>query len=492
MRALCQSAATTFIDSVYRSSGYRLTTLGTKSDPLLAILTDCPMSSFQICETLWQSHKVGKSATSKRLERLFKEGKIGRYLRIKNGAYIYYIPSLHSLELLIKASQSIVLESSGTLARVVQIMHTGHILSVFELGRISNIKFYKGGKVNPKIADLVDKMVKLGIECNGTNLLLPSLPPSETNSLVAHYQSSLDKEAYLLSFARKVFLSKKLAEGMTLYRQPSADSFANHKFDLFGHGGRRNRIRVVVECNLRREVTPSDLEGFCQRIGGTIKRSMIRKKSTDRSPVARYYIGGRFSEKAKSFAKQKNKGIRLLYADTVLRGNLEEISPYTAASMKPPYYGRFKEVRGLAFEAEIEPVYQRRGFKTKRRKKYFLLGNEVSDVDTGKTLTDVDLFAERGNGIQEILLIECKSSAENLTRKKLFEKTKKYQQIANYIQKNDPACRIRIVVIANVSRIDEEELLAKSKFEMEFISPTQFYNDNPKALKGSPKWMFCS
>jgi len=347
--------------------------------------------------------------------------------------------------------------------------------------------------MNPKIDELINKLEKLGIEHIGTNLLLPSLKPSEIIALQARYVASINQEAYLLSYARRLFLSTGKAEEMTLYRQPSADSLANNKFDLFGHCGRRNRIRLVVECNLRREVTPADLESFCQRIGGTIKRSKMRKKLTDRSPIARYYIGSEFSEKAKVFAKQKNKGVRLLNAGSIPRGIIDEISPYTIASTsRPSYYGRFKELKGLAFEAEIEPVYQFRGFKTKRRKKYYLLGNEVSEVDTGKSLTDVDLFAERGNGIREIILIECKASAETLTRRKLFQKNRKYQLIATYLQKKDPACKIKIEIIANVNRIDQEELFCKSKYEIEFISPSQFYMNNPTALKGSSKWIFCS
>jgi hypothetical protein len=356
------------------------------------------------------------------------------------------------------------------LSRILQIILACKILSVFELGRIANIKYYDiNNKESPKIGDLLNKLAKLGINRIGTNLLLPSLQLAEVNSLETNYKTALDQEAYLLSYARRVFFSKGLAEEMTLYRQPSADSLAINKFDLFGHAGRRNRIRIIVECNLRREVTPPDLEGFCQRVGGTIKRSKLRKKLTDRSPIARYYIGRSFSESAKAFAKQKNKGIRLVNADLIPRWVINEISPYEVSKTKPPYYGRFKELRGLAFEAEIEPAYQSMGFKTRRRQKYYLLGNEVSEIDTGKSLTDVDLIAERGNGKREIVLVECKCSAETISRKKLFQKVKKYELIAAYIQKKDPSSDIKIEIIANVSKIDQDELLRKCKYRLSFF-----------------------
>jgi hypothetical protein len=462
---------------------------------LLSTLAERPKSSFELCKDSWQKHRIDKCTTSKRLERLYKNGKIERYLRIERGAYIYYIPGLHPEKLLQETALNIVSKSSGTLARVLEIGCTGRILSTFELGRIANIKFFlKKEQINPKINDLVAKLKKLGFYSVKQYILHPSVLESEINGLMSRYEDSIDEEANLLAYVKRLFIAKKLADEMTLYRQPLAQFIAEHKFDLFGHGGRRNRIRIVIECNLRREITYADLEGFSQRIGGTIKRSLVRDKEVERSPIARYFIARSFSDGAISFAKRKEKRIRLLNAKTVLSGSLEEISPQGIISkQKPSYYGRFKEVKGIAFEAEIEPVYRQKGFKTERRKHFFLDGNQVTDVDTGKPITDVDLFAERKNGNNEIVLIECKSSAENLTRKMLFGKTKKYWHIADFLERKESPCQIEIVVIANVNEADKEEVIEKSSshaFKMIFITPVQFYNEHPKALKGAPKWMF--
>lgn len=456
------------------------------------MLSERPMSSFELCETLRQKHDVDKRTTSKRLERLYKRGKIGRFLRIERGAYVYYVPGFHSMQSLQETTRDIVSKRGGTLGRLLKISQTGRIVSVFEIGRIANTKFFpERGQTASRINDLTTKLEKLGFRLLGHFFLSPSVTRSEANGLITQYENAIDEEASLLAYARRLFISKRRAEEMTLYRQPSDRSLAEHKFDLFGHGGRINQIRIVAECNLRREITLSDLESYSQRIGGTAKRSQLRIKKADRSPIARYYIARSFSEKAIAFASRGEQRIRLLDAGAILNGSIEEINPRTfVRRQKPHYYGRFKEAKGIAFEAEIEQAYMHFGFKTKRRKTFYLLGGQITEKDTGKPLTDVDLFAERKNGPRDVLLIECKSSAENLAHRKLFEKTKAYWHIADYLHQSDPACKIRIDVIANVDEFDKKELVAKSRFRMSFLTPAQFYNQYPKALKGAPKWMF--
>jgi hypothetical protein len=451
-----------------------------------------PMSSFQILEEMWQRHKIGKSATSKRLERLVKNGKICRYLRIQRGAFIYFIPSLHSEDLIQETARNIILECGGTLARVLQAAHAGQVLSVFELGRLTNTRFFSDKKQrSASVSDLISRLEKLGLCLREPYLLYPLVPKSEIDRLIAHYETYISEEAYVLAHTRTLFITKKKAQEMTLYREPSKESLAEHKFDLFGHGGRVNRIRVVVECNLRRIVTPAELESFSQRIGGTIRRSRIRTKSVDRSPIARYYIARHFSDVARVFARRPDKGIRLLDADGILNGSLEEIQPYEVTlRRKPPIYGRYNETKGIAFEAMIEPVYRAQHFKTTRRKPFFLRGSEVIDVDTGNLFTDVDLFAEHQNGNYEILLVECKSGRDNLTRKELFRKMRKYERIADFLQKEDLTRQIKIEVIANVNQIDQEELVHKARFETKCISPAQFHRSHPVTLKGAPKWIF--
>jgi hypothetical protein len=425
------------------------------------------------------------------LERLYKKGLIDRYLRIERGAYIYWIPGLHPLEMVQQAARDIVSKRTGKLARVLEIGQKGRILSIFELGRIINAKFYFKNQANPDITGLIEKLNKLGFCLEGQYVFDPSVSQVEHNHLITDYETSLDREANLLAYAKRLFIDRKMAEQMTLYRQPLADSLAQNKFDLFGHGGRINWVRIVVECNLRREAIVPDLEGFSQRIGGTARRSLLREKKIDRSPIARYYIAKDFSSDAIVFARRKEKRIRLLKAQHVLMGSLAEISRLPSSSeQKPSYYGRFKEVRGIAFEAEVEPVYRQNGFKTERRKHFFLDGNEVTYMDTGKSLTDVDLFASRVNEAHEIVLVECKSSAEKISRRKLFEKTKKYWRVADFLLRNETGCQIEIVVIANINETDIDELIDRSVFKISFFTPAQFYNEHPNALKGAPKWMF--
>ena len=100
------------------------------------------------------------------------------------------------------------------------------------------------------------------------------------------------------------------------------------------------------------------------------------------------------------------------------------------------------------------------------------------------------MFAELRNNTREILLIECKCAEEMLTCKKLVEKTKKYWKIADFVRSGDNTTKIKIIIIANVKKSDIEELITKSKVEMEHYTPTQFYNENHEALKGVSKWMF--
>lgn len=460
-------------------------------DPVVSALTELgPLSSFELCQKIWQRSRVGKNATSKRLERLFKNGKIGRYLRLERGAYLYYLPNLHSEELLQKTARNLVTKHSRLLARVLAAVTTGKVLCVFELGRITNIKFFTyDEKINPRLDDIISKIKKLGIRIEDSFLISPSVPESEIRKLIARYEATISEEAHLLAFTRRLFITTKRAQEMTLYREPRITSIAQHKFDMFGHGGRRNQIKIVVECNLRRKVTTADLEGFSQRIGGTVKKSMTQRRYS--APIARYFIANNFSSEARAFAARRDKGIRLLHVEPILNGVLEETQPYEMVSKKRPiYYGRFKEVKGIAFEAEIEPAYKQKGFSTTRRKLFFLDGNKVTDEETGRSLTDIDLFAEHKNDYNEILLIECKSGIEKLTRTELFKKTKKYFRVASFLERGDANNKVKIVVIANVDETDREELRTKSKFDMEFITPRQFYRKNREPLKGATRWLF--
>jgi len=463
-----------------------------KSDPIISILSKLgPLSSFQMHREMWQRHKIGRNTCSKRLERLFKRGKIGRYLRLEKGAYLYYLPRLHSVEILEQVARKDVMKYSRLLGRILTIVTIGKVLSIFELSRLANTNFFKYEK---EFAELINKIMKLGLRIEDSFLVSPSLKKSRISTLLAHYKASVYEEAYLLALARRLFITKKKAKEMTLYRQPNVASLAKHKFDMFGHGGRKNQIKIIVECNLRRRVTKADLEGFSQRIGGTIKRALKNKRYS--APIARYYIANDFSDEAMVFAARRDKGIRLLYASQILSGILGEIQPYLVApKRKPLYYGRFKEAKGIAFEAEIEPAFSQKGFKTTRRRRFFLDGMKISDKDTGKSFTDIDLLVERtdkkNQHKREILLIECKSGNENLTRKELFRKTKRYFRVAGFLKRlNNENDEVKIVVIANVDQQDKEEISGKSEFPMVFLAPSDFYHENRKLLKGAPRWLF--
>jgi len=54
-----------------------------------------------------------------------------------------------------------------------------------------------------------------------------------------------------------------------------------------------------------------------------------------------------------------------LDAGLVLQGILREVQSYEATlKIKPLDFGRAKQVKGIAFEAEVEPAYKAKGFET--------------------------------------------------------------------------------------------------------------------------------
>jgi len=468
-----------------------------KVDPVFSVLTRRPMSSSELIHELHKypgvgKRRIGRYAASKRIERLFKAGKIGRYLRIERGAYIYYLPGIHSEDFLQRTSRDIALRSSGLLSRILGVVSDSKIISALELGRLANTRFQTAdGQISQRVIDLVAKAKKLGLRLKDNWLISPLVPKNKVKELVGSYEAAIDEEAHLLAFARRLFIEKKRAQEMTLYRQPGIESIASNKFDMFGHGGRKNPIRIIVECNLRRGATHADLEGFSQRVAGTMSKGSKQRRYS--APIARYYIAPVFSVEAKTFAASKRKGIRLLDAESLMNGRLEEVQSYEVSSKrKPIYYGRFKEVKGAAFEAEIERVYKE--FKTKRRKTFYVEKGRITDTlgedsRTARKLTDVDVFGERKTNGHEILLVECKSGIEKLPSKIFFAKTRKYLRIAHFLEARDSTSKVRIVVIANVDEDDKKEFESKHKM-MDFYTPEEFYKENRKMLEGAPKWLF--
>jgi len=461
----------------------------TEPDPILTLLLKHgPKSSFEIREVLVSDYNLSSEAVSKRLERLVKNGKIARYLRLEKQGYIYYLPEKHSEELLQKTARGILQKYRRLLGRVFEILIKSKVLSIFELGRLANVSFYtKTGTINRRIASIINDLEKLGAHSHINFLVLPELPvDSKSTELIANYEASLYEEAALLHFTKQLFLSKRRAEEMTVYRTPKPSSLVG-KFDLIGHGGWKRRIKILLECNLRRDVTLADLVGYHQRVGGTYRKS-YKKQTSSPMPIAYYYLGNQFSDEAIAFAFDKR--IRLLSLEGVLSRNLMELQPVEGfRKRKPKLPGRFAEIKGIALEAIVGEVYRKEGFKTELRKVFSLRDGQLTQGKDvwAKRLTDVDVFATR-NG--EVCLIECKGSKERLTRKELFGKLKKYSRIAEFIKKEKEDNSVLTVIIARLDEVDIKEARRKFGIPLVFITPSEFYEQKRESLEGMPKWLF--
>ena len=478
-----------------------------KTDPVLSTLAKHgPLSTFELREKLWQNFQLGIGAISKRLERLYEKGKVHRYLRLEHGAYLYYIPELHSESLLQKCARKCVPLHSKRLGRILNALSVGKVLSIFELGRLVNIKFFSDHRIiNPIIKDIIERVKKLGIRVENKFLVSPFLPEESIHKNIDRYKATFHDEAYFLSFTKDLFMAKQKAEVMTLFRRPDLSSLVNFKFDMFGEGGWKKPVKVIIECNLRRKTTTADLIGFDQRVGGTMKKSL---GSRSPYPIARYYIAEQFDSNedrdkdALSFAI--NHGIRCLHATDILSRKIREINPYEKFPAKKFPWGKFNELRGKGFEGEVEPGYKYEGFNTRRNKLFYLDGYQVTDKITRemrkravKVLTDIDVYAHRISeidpDINEILLIECKSSRLKLQRKALFSKMKRYFGVAKFLEKKSENNKVKIIVIANIDELDKEEIMFKAqaqKIRIDFITPKKFYYEKRRFLKGATKWLF--
>lgn len=467
-----------------------------RSDPVISLLTKYgPLSSTEIRKLLKNPpFKIKKGATSKRLERLFKKGTVSRYLRLERGAYIYYLPELHSVELLQKSAKELLPRYSRLIGRILAVLEVTKILSIFELGRLANISFFtRNIEISPHVRRIVHNLKKLGAQLEYTYLITPHVTrDSEIKKRIADYGTTLSEEAHLLSLTRRLFFDKKRAEWLTIFRRPNARSIAEHKFDLYGRGGWKKPINIIVECNLRREVTTADLIGYCQRVGGTIKRSLTRTKFS--IPTARYYVARSFSKEAKEYARRN--GIRRYNAATILNGDLVEEEKYEKRvgkeikriQMQVEHRGRFKQLKGLALEHEVVHVYREEGYKyAKLRKTFFLDGNRLTEKNTGQPFTDIDVFAKKES---EILLIECKSSAEELSWTDLVEKIKKYSSVAHFLEGKLGTGLISIIVLADLEKRHREDLTKLTKFSIDFITPQEFYNEKKRFLGGAPGFVF--
>lgn len=466
------------------------------SDPVIDLLTKYgPLSSTELRELLKNSpFKIKEGVTSKRLERLFKKGIVGRYLRLERGAYIYYLPEFHSVELLQKSARELLPRYSRLIGRILAVLEITGVLSIFEIGRLANISFFtRDKKMNPRILRMVQSLKKSGAQLQNTYLITRNITKSsEISRKIADYEATLDNEAYLLSSTRRLFINKKKAQGLTIFRRSQVRSIAEHKFDMYGHGGWKKPINIIVECNLRREVTTADLIGYDQRVGGTIKRSLIRTQFS--IPTARYYIANSFSKEAKEYAKKK--GIRRYNSATIINGDLVEEDKYERRVGKEikkvqeqvEHAGRYKQLKGLALENEVAHVCREEGYKyAKRGKTFFLDGDHLTEKNTGQPFTDIDVFARKES---EILLIECKSSVEMLSWTKLTKKIDCYSRIARFLEEKLEIGLISIMVIADLEKRHREDLRKLSSFPVDFITLQEFYEKKQEFLKGVPGYVF--
>ena len=466
------------------------------NDPIVALLTKHgPLSSTELRELLKKPpFEIDERVTSKRLERLFKKGIVGRYLRLERGAYLYYLPEFHTVKLLQKNARELLSRHSRLIGRVLSVLEITKVLSIFELGRLANVSFYTRDKrVNPRVLRIVNGLEKLGIRLKNTYLVAQNImKDSEIEKNIADYEAALEKEAYLLSMTRRLFIDKKRAQELTIFRRPQVHSIAENKFDLYGHGGWKKPIKIIVECNLRREVMTADLVGYDQRVGGTIKRFLTKTQFS--IPIARYYVAKSFSEEAKDYARKK--GIRRYNVASIINGELVEEDKYERRigqdvkriQQQVEYAGRYKQMKGLTLENEVAHVYREEGYKPVRRRKVFFLDRErLIEKNTGQPFTDIDVFAKRK---KEILLIECKSSVEVLSWTNLVTKIEKYSRVGHFLEGKLGTGLVKILVIAKLEERHREDLRSLSRFPIYFIAPQEFYEKKQEFLKGVPRYVF--
>jgi hypothetical protein len=364
------------------------------------------------------------------------------------------------------------------LGRICNIFNEFKLISIFELARLLNLDLIIRDEINPKVSKIIDELELIGIE-QKDRYLLDSSVKEKAQVMIEISEKKFEEEAHQLYVIIDYFYQNGLAENISSYRLPFALSLVN-KFDAIGHGGRRKKATIIIECTSRRKVVLGDVYGYYSRVCSTISKGTFTK------PVFSYLFSKRFSKDAIQFAL--SHGIRLVRIHK--RGFYQITSPSQLYKKGKRLSGRLRDAQGMAFEIAVERAFRRMNYQTELRKEFFLKDNELTEEKTKTQFTDVDVIAQND---YQIIFIECKSARKQLERSKLFQIVQNFSRIADYYHNTQNESRkIVAIIIGNHNKLDAKDAKQRSAIPLEIDTPPLFYQRNRSYLKGEPRWLFQS
>lgn len=457
-----------------------------------------PLPSSEIQRELVLHHDLSRDAARKQIQRSHASGEIERFIRLKAGGYLYYLPDIHSTELVINTCKRNLDSYRPRLGRIVGLVDTFKLISMFELCRLTNLQAWvqisplhtdvdilkilsSGNRINPELDKILEDLRLLGIDLVKQFLVSSSLDSKSANKLIKEAEQKFEEEAHLLYVARNYFENHRFAEEMTMYRDPGHQSLSN-KFDAIGHGGYRKKTTIILELHNRRPFHEADLMGYRERIWSTMARRKFPK------PVFCFVLASKFS--GNSLRSALEQGIRVFKVNKNL--DFQQIQDSSVSEIrekrKRKWRGRAADTQGRAFESAVERVFRRQDFRTKTRKNFYMEENRISEKKIGRLLTDIDVYAVKN---KKALLIECKSAKKQISRQKLLNLVKNFNKIAEYLyEKNDKSLSISATVVGYCNSLDIVDARRRAKIEIEIITPREFYTEYKKELKGEPRWLF--
>lgn len=458
-----------------------------------------PLSSSEIQRELVLRHNLSRDAARKRIQRSYSSSEIARFIGLKAGGYLYYLPDIHSTELVINTCKRDLDSYRPRLGRIVGLVDIFKLISMFELCRLTNLrswvhispwdkdddilKILSSGNVgiNPELNNIIEDLKLLGIDLIKQFLVSSSLDAKSANELIKKAEQKFEQEAHLLYVARNYFENHRFAEKMTMYRNPSHQSLSN-KFDAIGHGGYRKKATIILELHNRRPFHEADLIGYRERIWSTMARKKFPK------PVFCFILASKFS--GNSLRSALEQGIRVFRVNEDL--DFQQIQDSAVSGIKEKrkkkLRGRAADTQGRAFESAVERVFKRQDFRTKTRKNFYMEENRISEKKTKRLLTDIDVYAVKG---KRALLIECKSAKKQIPRRKLLSLVRNFNRIAEFLcEKKGKTLSVSAIVIGYCNRLDIADAGRRAKIEVQIITPREFYRKYRKELKGEPRWLF--
>ena len=451
------------------------------SDRICAILTEKgPLPSSEILKELVMNFGMRRHGATKLIQRSHSEGKMKRFVRLRGGGYLYYLEKTHPIGLVRNVARQCLSHYRPKLARIVNVIDKLELISLFELCRLTNLRCYeRENHLNDELVKVLSDLALFGIRLEDNFLLSSSLDSQKAANLVKKARDSIKEEAHSLYTIGNIFLKRRWASEFTLNRSPDERSLLK-KFDATGKCGFRNKSSMIFELYLRRSVLLEDLLGYQERTWS----SMTRKAFP--TPLFCLVLATSFEENALNFALEKKMRPYLIGHNFTLNPILK----MNKSATKPlKWHGRLADAQGRAFESVVERVYRAEGFDTETRKKFYWQGNTLTESETTRCFTDVDIFAVKGD--QEIQLVECKSAKRQTSRKALLVKVKALGKIGEFLtgdKGNKPQISATIIGKCNfVDKIDAERML---QIPVSFISPKEFYDAHKNQLKGEPKWLF--